>query len=92
MKKVKLLIGALAIFAMTSCSITIPVSATSNPIGTKIGKSTGTGFFEVLNFGVDASISSAAHNGGITKVSTVDFQKQDVLGIVQIYTCIITGE
>ena len=49
-------------------------------------------FLQILSFGGDASIMSAAKQGGITRVATVDIKKFDVLGIYQKYTTIVTGE
>ena len=77
---------------LASCSITLPVSATSNTLGSKTGTSEGTVYFAVLAFGADASIQSAARNGGITKISTVDMETTNVLGIITKYKCIVTGE
>jgi hypothetical protein len=70
----------------------LPVSATSNPIGKKIGTSSGTGYFGVLFFNADASIRSAAKNGGITKISTVDIKQSNILGIIITYETTVTGE
>lgn len=83
---------AVALVGLSACSITVPVAATSNPIGSKVGTASGTVFLQVLAFGVDASIRTAAKNGGITKVSTVDLKKSDILGLVQTYECIVTGD
>ncbi len=83
---------ALLSIVLSSCSLTKPVSASSNTIGSKVGKATGTCFLGYLCFGADASIQSAAKNGGITKVSTVDLKTNNLLGIIVTYTCIVTGE
>ncbi|PID28661.1 MAG: hypothetical protein CSB55_03790 [Candidatus Cloacimonadota bacterium] len=88
----KLVLLALVVMVLGACSITIPVSATSNTVGNKVGQAMGTGYLGILNFDVDASIQTAARNGGIKKISTVDFKKTDLLGFVQTYTCIVTGE
>jgi hypothetical protein len=90
----KLLYSLIVAGAMTlaSCSLTHPVSATSNPLGSKEGKASGTCFLGVLCFDVDASVQTAAKNGGITKISTVDLQTKNILGIIVTYTCIVTGE
>jgi hypothetical protein len=77
---------------ISSCSITKPVSATSNPIGSKVGKSSGTCYFKVICMDVDASIVTAAQNGGITKISTVDYRQKNILGVIQKHECIVTGE
>lgn len=93
MKKIKLALatGAVALF-MASCSIIMPVNATSNPVGSKVGTAEATVFLGVLAFDQDASIRTAAKNGGITKIATVDIKRSDVLGIVQTYETIVTGE
>jgi len=49
-------------------------------------------YLHCLAFNADASIKSAAKNGGITKISTVDIKYGDILGIVQTYETIVTGE
>lgn len=77
---------------LASCSITTPVAATSNPVGSKRGQATGTCYLSVLCFGADASIETAAKNGGITKISTVDITTKNILGIVVMYTTTVTGE
>ena len=89
----KLLCSAIiAATVLTSCSLTKPVSASSNPIGSKVGQASGSCFLGVLCFGADASIQTAATNGGITQVSTVDLKTSNILNLVITYTCIVTGE
>ena len=93
MKKVMTIIALFAVVAMmSSCSLTLPVAATSNPVGNKVGQATATGFFGVLFFDADASIRTAAKNGGITKISTVDIRQGNVLNLIVTYTTIVTGE
>ena len=93
MKKVKTIFALLAVVAMmSSCSLTLPVAATSNPVGTKVGEAKATGFLGVLFFDADASIRTAAKNGGITKISTVDIKQENVLNLIVTYTTIVTGE
>jgi len=93
MRKFKMFAAVLSLAAlMTSCSITMPVGATSNPVGKKVGESTATVYLQVFAFNADASIRSAAKNGGITKISTVDIKETSVLGIISTYTTIVTGE
>ncbi|WKN44057.1 TRL-like family protein [Tunicatimonas pelagia] len=77
---------------LSSCALTMPVAATSNPVGSKVGTAKATGFLQFLFFGQDASIQSAARNGGITKISTVDVKSTSILGIVVTYETIVTGE
>ncbi|KAA9331825.1 TRL-like family protein [Adhaeribacter soli] len=93
LKKVKTLaLGLVAAAMMTSCAITLPVNATSNPIGNKVGNAKATGFLGILFFDADASIRSAAKNGGITRVSTVDIKHTSILGLIVTYETIVTGE
>lgn len=77
---------------MASCALTLPVNATSNAIGSKVGTAKATGYLSVLWFGQDASIQKAAKAGGITKISTVDIKMTSLLGLVATYTTIVTGE
>jgi hypothetical protein len=88
--KVLFVIGATAL--MTSCKITLPVNATSNPVGSKVGTAKATVYLGVLAFNQDASIKKAAKAGGITKISTVDMQYGNILGIIRTYETIVTGE
>ena len=89
MKKLFLIFAAALL--LTSCAITLPVNATSNEVGSKVGMSTATGYLNVLWFDQDASIQKAAKQGGITKISTVDLKQTNMLGIIQTYECIVTG-
>jgi hypothetical protein len=88
----KIVAAGCAAVMLASCSITLPVNATSNPVGTKVGKSSGNCFLGALCFGVDASIQTAAKNGGISKISTVDYQNKNILNLIITHTCIVTGE
>ena len=89
--KKNLVLFALVAF-MSSCALTLPVTATSNPVGSKVGVAKATGYFGILFFDQDASIQAAAKNGGITKISTVDLKQTSVLGVVVTYEAIVTGE
>ncbi|HLF35574.1 MAG TPA: TRL-like family protein [Cyclobacteriaceae bacterium] len=77
---------------MSSCALTLPVNATSNPVGSKVGMAKATGYLQVLFFNQDASIRTAAKNGGITKISTVDIKQTSILGLVVTFETIVTGE
>lgn len=93
LNKIKSIVVLAAVIVFTaSCSLTMPVTATSNAVGSKVGTAKATGFLGYLFFGADASIQSAAKNGGITKISTVDIKQTNVLGIVVTYETIVTGE
>lgn len=93
LKKIKTIAAVIAIAAMiTGCSITLPVTATSNPVGSKVGTATATGFFGIFFFNADASIQTAARNGGITNISTVDIKQGNILNLIVTYETIVTGE
>lgn len=80
-----------AVLFLASCTITTPLCATSNSMGKKVGTAKANVWFGMC-FGGDYSVETAAKNGGITKVSTVDVKHKNVLGIYQAHTCIVTGE
>ncbi|MBE9466765.1 MAG: hypothetical protein IMY72_00420 [Bacteroidetes bacterium] len=93
LKKMKTIFAMLAVVAMmSSCALTLPVSATSNTIGSKVGTATATGYFGIIFLDADASIRAAAKNGGITKISTVDLKQTSVLNIITTYETIVTGK
>ena len=93
LKKMRNILGLLAVAAlMSSCALTLPVNATSNPVGSKVGTSKATGFLGVLFFDQDASIMTAAKNGGISKISTVDIKQTSLLNLIVTYETIVTGE
>lgn len=93
LKNAKSLIAMLAVAAvMTSCSVTLPVNATSNSVGSKVGTAKATGYLGFLFFNQDASIRTAAKNAGISKISTVDVKSSSLLGLIVSYETIVTGE
>lgn len=93
--KLKLFFASIAIISailLTSCTMNLPISATSNPVGKKVGVASGFSVFYGFSMFGDATIFNAAKNGGITKISTVDFKITNYLGFFQTYDCIVTGE
>lgn len=66
-------------------------AVTSNPMGKKVGQSTATNILGIVASG-DASITTAAKNGGIKKISHVDSKKTSILGIFGSYTTIVYGD
>ena len=94
MKKSCVLVMVIAIiFLVAGCaSITVPVAATSHPVGSKVGQSSGTA---VLGIGdhIDTGIRAAVRSGGITTISTVDFTKKPgILWLWVSYEITVTGE
>lgn len=88
----KLIFSLILAAGLTSCSVTVPVNATSNPVGSKVGSASTTSIFGLFFDGGDASIRTAAKKGGISKISTVDFKATNYLFIVGMYETIVTGE
>lgn len=96
MKVRRSLVGlAVLVFALVLLSgcttIDGPVSATSNPVGEKVGQSSGVVYLGLFG-NVDASMRTAAANGGISDISTVDFEVDNLFNIIQTYTTTVTGE
>ena len=93
MKKSRLLVVAIVACAamFASCSSTSPITATSNPVGNKCGEASAT---RILGFGGsdNIGINAAAKNGGITKISHVDFTKKSFLGLYTKFTTKVYGE
>jgi hypothetical protein len=93
LKKIKQIAALFAVVALlASCSVVLPVNATSNPVGSKVGTAKATGYLGYIFLDQDASIRAAAKNGGITKISTVDIKQTNVLNIIVTYETIVTGE
>ena len=66
-----------------------PVAAT-NSSGARTGTATATSYFGVVALG-DSSIEAAKANGGISTVSSVDVQRENILGIITKYTTVVKG-
>jgi len=79
------------VLSLSGCfTIDAPVNATSNPVGSKVGEASGS---LILGIGtVDASIREAAANGGISEISTVDLEVQNILNVYHKITTTVTGE
>jgi len=93
MKKLKMFAAMISVVALlSSCSLTLPVNATSNPVGKKVGTAVATGYLGYLFLGQDASIRTAAKNGGISRIATVDIKQTSLLGIIVTYETTVTGE
>jgi hypothetical protein len=67
------------------------VTATSNSVGTKVGTASATNILGIIATG-DASISTAASNGGVKKISHIDAHKKSILGIFATYEVFVYGE
>ncbi|HQQ95101.1 MAG TPA: TRL-like family protein [Bacteroidia bacterium] len=76
---------------LSACSVTAPLTATGNSIGKKVGTAKANVILG-LTFGGDYSIQTAAKNGGISKISTVDVKHTNVLFLFMSHQTIVTGE
>jgi len=106
MKKYLLIIGLFASVSLLSSgcavvsspvlgivytSVKAPVAVTSNDVGTKVGTGEATSILGIAATG-DASIQTAARNAGITKISHVDYESFNVLGLFARITIYVYGE
>jgi opacity protein-like surface antigen len=94
MKKLMLTlaVSALCFMAVGCASITQPVTATTQPVGSKVGQASGKVWFGVFGT-ANAGIQAAAESAGIKTISTVDFtQKLGILGLWVEYEATVTGE
>jgi len=91
MKKVKSILALGIVTLLTSCAISGPIAITDNRANEKRGEASYTvwlGFIRPME--ADISIRTAAKNGGITKVATVDSKIESKL-FRATYTTIVTG-
>ncbi len=106
MKKVLVCALAVGLAALTGCvapmgpvggvqgmfytDVSGPVTATGNSGGTKMGQASSQGFFGVAMG--DSSIKTAASNGGITKITHIDYHTTTVLGVYGKTVVTVYGE
>ncbi len=57
----------------------------------KVGKATANSYLALIATG-DASIETAAKNGGITEIKYVDYSVKNILGIIGEYTTVVYGD
>ncbi len=75
---------------MVYTDVSGPVGATSNTAGPKMGQASSEAIICVATG--DSSIKTAAANGGITKISHVDYHTTSVLGLYAKTTVTVYGE
>jgi hypothetical protein len=94
MKKLVLAVLVLTVVMLAACSsITYPVAITDNPVGSKTGESTYTLLLSAIPLSNDFSYSTAAANGGISKIATVETRVEKTFGYLLVkVTTIVTGE
>lgn len=93
MKKLFGLVALTATLLLASCTSVMPLAATSNTLGSKVGEASTTMIFGVIPMSTEADIGiqKAAQNGGISKISTVD-QKVKNYVLWSEVTTVVTGD
>ena len=103
MKKLTALLSTVALMALLSgCAstapvgglftdVTLPHTANDDFKSAKVGKAECKSFLALVAIG-DCSVQAAAANGGIKKVSHVDWKANNILGIIGNYTTTVYGE
>lgn len=105
MKRLIALVAAVAVsVVLGGCAVTVgpvtglaytnakyPWSATGSPKEpTRVGRATVRSFFGAIATG-DASIQTAAQNGGITEIHHIDYEAQNIAGVVADFTVVVYG-
>lgn len=83
--------GAYPTAGLIYSSAKAPVTATESSADSKVGKSVCTTILGLVATG-DCSIDAAKANGGISSVSSVDYETFNILGIYSTYTTIVKGK
>lgn len=72
-------------------SVKAPLAATNNSTKpTLVGRAEATSILGLIATG-DASIATAAHNGGITQIHHVDYESHNFFGVVATFTTVVYG-
>jgi hypothetical protein len=103
MRKMLVLAFVALCFIITGCAtsmpmgefyteLKLPIAATGEAAkNNKVGVAECTSILGLVATG-DASIDTAMKNGGITKVSHIDWQAKNILGIIGTYKVIVYGQ
>ncbi|RMG18827.1 MAG: hypothetical protein D6729_06350 [Deltaproteobacteria bacterium] len=68
-----------------------PGMATENALGSRTGEACSSSVLGLLVTG-DSSIMTAARNGGITKIGTVNHKYKNILGLIASFCTVVTGD
>ena len=103
MKTLRFIIVLGAMVALMGCAmlvpmgsiytnVKLPMASTGNGgVSNKTGEATCISVLAIVAVG-DCSIEAAKKNGGITKVNSVDWQINNILGIYGTYKVVVSGE
>lgn len=72
-------------------NVTLPVSATDEGPGAKVGEASCASYFAMVSTG-DCGLEAAKQNGGISKISHVDWHAHNILGVIGHYKVIVHGD
>ena len=72
-------------------NLSLPVTATDEGPSSKSGEATCSSYLAMVATG-DCSIEAAKQNGGISKVSHVDWHAHNILGLIGHYKVIVRGD
>lgn len=95
MKKFKsLALVAISAAMLASCATTTtPIAATSNPVGNKCGEASCSRFLYLFGGSANVGLNKAVKNGGITKISHVDYVRKVCFGgLYMKFTTRVYGE
>jgi len=70
--------------------VTLPLQATAGSGGSKTGTAVCNSYLGMLSTG-DCSIATAKANGGISTVTHMDWQANNILGLIGTYTLTVYG-
>jgi hypothetical protein len=94
MKKAIVIVAlAFAVVALMGCpAVNLPMAASGGTVGAKTGTSSGSIILGLFG-DVDAGMLTAAKNGGITKIATVDTKFKSILfNLIFSLETTVTGE
>lgn len=75
---------------LLSMDVRGPLAATSNEGGTKVGRACAKSVLGLVASG-DASIEAARIDGGITTITSVDYESKSILGITASFCTVVRG-
>ena len=79
-------------YGMILIDNTLPMQVGDNSVkATKVGTATSKSYLAMIAVG-DSSIQAACENGGIKKISHVDWKVKNTLGFIGEYTTTVYGE
>jgi hypothetical protein len=91
MKKLAIVALVSALVLMVSCTTVSPVGGATGKVGKKVGTASATWLLYPFTLNGDFGIATAAKNGGISTVGTIDIKSENMF-LMGTITTIVTGE